>query len=137
MRHSARPGPYEETIMMWTINADPKAIFPNAAFPNAAFSNAMSAPWLDAWGRIASLYQEAAQASMQQMLLSSANIIQEHTLRAFMAAAQACAEALAQNAMNVQQQSMARFADANQKAMGMMGTAFTDAWTAAQSGTVH
>jgi hypothetical protein len=112
--------------MKWTINADPNATFPNP----------MSAPWLDAWARIASLYQDATQASMQQMLLSSAQIIQEHTLRAFMTAAQACAEALAQNAMNVQQEAIARFSDANQKAMGMMGEAFADAWTA-QSRTVH
>lgn len=111
---------------MWMINAN----------PNAAFPNAMSAPWLDAWARIASVYQEAMQASMQQLLLSSASIIQEHTLRAFMAAAQSCADALAQNAVNVQQQAMARFSDANQKAMGMMGEAFADAWTA-QSRTVH
>jgi hypothetical protein len=112
--------------MMWTINAN----------PNAAFPNPMAAPWLDAWTRIASLYQDATQASMQQLLLSSANIIQEHTMRAFMAAAQSCAEALAQNAMDVQQQAIARFTDANQKAMGMMGEAFADAWTA-QSRTVH
>ncbi|MBW8899107.1 MAG: hypothetical protein JF619_13575 [Massilia sp.] len=111
---------------MWTINADPNATFPNP----------MSAPWLDAWARIASLYQDAMQASMQQLMLSSANIIQEHTLRAFMAAAQSCAEALAQNAMSVQQQAVERFTDANQKAMGMMGEAFADAWTA-QSRTVH
>jgi hypothetical protein len=75
------------------------------------------------------------QASMQQLLLSSANIIQEHTLRAFMEAAQACADALAKNALSVQQQSMERFADANQKAVGMMGSAF-DSWTA-QAQTVH
>lgn len=111
---------------MWTTNAD----------QNAAFPNLMSAPWLDAWARIASLYQDATQASMQQLLLSSAQIIQEHTLRAFMAAAQSCAEALAQNAMNVQQEAITRFSDANQQAMGMMGEAFADAWTA-QSRTVH
>ena len=86
--------------------------------------------------RIASLYQDATQASMQQLLLSSTQIIQEHTLRAFMAAAQSCAEALAQNAMNVQQEAITRFSDANQQAMGMMGEAFADAWTA-QSRTVH
>jgi len=112
---------------MWTtINADPNATFPNP----------MAAPWLDAWARVASMYQEATQACMQQLLLSSAQIIQEHMLRAFVAAAQSCAEALAQNAMNVQQQAVERFSDANQKAMGMMGEAFADAWTA-QSRTVH
>jgi hypothetical protein len=126
MQHSARPGSLEEDNMMWTINAD----------PNAAFPHALSAPWLDAWARIAGIYQDAVQASMQQLLLSSANIIQEHTLRAFTTAAQSCAEALTRNAMDVQQQSMARFADANQKAMGMMGSAFVDVWSA-RSGSVH
>jgi hypothetical protein len=112
--------------MMWTNNADPTAAFPN---PRAG-------PWLDAWARIASMYQEATQACMQHLLLSSANIIQEHMMRAFVAAAQSCAEALAQNAMSVQQQAVERFSDANQKAMGMMGEAFADAWMA-QSRTVH
>lgn len=89
-----------------------------------------SSPLFDTWTGIAGLYQNAAQQSVQQLFLSSANIIQEHTLRAFMAAAQSCADALAKNALSVQQQSMARFAEANQQAMGMMGTAFIDAWTA-------
>lgn len=87
-------------------------------------------PLFDTWTGIAGLYRNAAQQSAQQLFLSSANIIQEHTLRAFMAAAQSCADALAKNALSVQQQSMARFADANQQAMGMMGAAVIDAWTA-------
>jgi hypothetical protein len=87
-------------------------------------------PMFDTWAGIAGLYQNAAQQSAQQLFLSSASIIQEHTLRAFMAAAQSCADALAKNALNVQQQSMARFAEANQQAMGMVGTAFIDAWSA-------
>jgi hypothetical protein len=63
-------------------------------------------------------------------MLSSARIIQEHTLRAFVSASQACADALAKNAMSVQQQSMGRLLDANGKAMGVMGQAFTQAWLA-------
>ena len=59
---------------------------------------------------------------------SSASIIQEHTLRAFVAASQSCANALAKNAMAVQQESMGRFVDASQKAVGVMGKAFTQAW---------
>ena len=107
--------------MMWTLNVDPKT----------AFSGMHTAPLLQTWSQVADLYRDATQASMQQLWLSSANIIQEHTMRAFMAAAQSCAEALAQNAVHVQQQSMARFIDINQKAAGMMGNAFVDAWTAA------
>jgi hypothetical protein len=89
----------------------------------------MPSPLFDTWAGIAGLYQDAARNSAQQLWFSSANIIQEHTLRAFMAAAQSCADALAKNALNVQQQSLARFADANQKAMGLMGSALVDAWT--------
>lgn len=104
--------------MMWNINAD----------PNAAFAGVHTAPLFETWNQVAGLYREAMQASAQQLWLSSANIVQEHTMRAFMAAAQSCAEALAKNAVEVQQQSMARFMDVNQKVAGMLGSAFTEAW---------
>lgn len=104
--------------MMWNINAD----------PSAAFAGANTAPLFDTWNRVAGLYRDATQASAQQLWMSSAAIIQEHTMRAFMAAAQSCAEALAKNALEVQQQSMARFMDVNQKAASLMGSAVTEAW---------
>jgi len=104
--------------MMWNINVD----------PNAAFAGANTAPLFETWNQIAGLYRDATQASAQQLWLSSANILQEHTMRAFVAAAQSCAEALAKNAVEVQQQSMARFMDVNQKVAGMLGGAFTEAW---------
>ena len=87
------------------------------------------AQWGDTWSGVASLYRDAMQASVQQLVLSSASIIQEQTMRAFMAASNACAEALARNAMAVQQQSMVRFADAHQQALGLMGRAWTAGWT--------
>jgi hypothetical protein len=96
--------------------------------PGTAFTGAVPAPMFDAWSGIANLYRDAMESSAQQLLLSSARIIQEHTLRAFMDASRACADALAKNAMEVQQQSMGRFADANQKAMTMMGSAVMTAW---------
>jgi hypothetical protein len=99
--------------------------------PNMAFPNMMANPVFDGWLRIADVYRDAMQTSAQQLVLSSAGIIQQHTLQAFMAASQACAEALAKNAMNVQQQSVGRLMEANQKAMGMMGGAFTEAWMGA------
>lgn len=102
---------------MSTMNASP-----NLAFP------AMSAPFLDLWSRIAGVYGEAMRANTQQLVLSSAAVIQEQMLRAFITASQSCADALAKNAMSVQQQSMERFADANGKAVGIMGQAFTQAW---------
>ena len=98
-----------------------------SAFPNAAFPT-MPAPFLGLWSNVAGLYRDTMRTNVQQLMLSSAGIIQEHTLRAFITASQACADALAKNAMAVQQQSMERFADANGKAVGMLGRAFTQAW---------
>ena len=98
-----------------------------SAIPNAAFP-AMSAPFPGLWSNIAGVYGEAMRANTQHLLQSSAAIIQEQVLRAFIAASQSCAEALAKNAMAVQQRSMERFAEANGKALGMMGQAFTQAW---------
>ncbi|MFC5461023.1 hypothetical protein [Massilia niabensis] len=98
------------------------------AHPNAAFPTVTPVPFLDTWSKVSGLYRDAAQASTQQWVLSSSRIIQEHTLRAFVSASQACADALAKNAISVQQQSMGRLLDANQKAMGMVGEAFTKAW---------
>jgi hypothetical protein len=83
----------------------------------------------DIWPGIARLYQDAAEASGRHFVLSSASIIQEHTMRAFMEASRSCAEALAKNAMSVQQQSIGRFMTANQKVVDMMGQAWVQAWT--------
>jgi hypothetical protein len=85
--------------------------------------------WIDTWSGVATLYRDAMQASAQQLVLSSARIIQEQTVRAFVAASNACAEALAKNAMDVQQQSLLRFADAHQQAIGLMGQAWASGWT--------
>jgi hypothetical protein len=105
---------------MWTTNAH----------PNAAFPTLTPAPFFDAWSNVAGLYRDAAQSSTRQFFLSSARIIQEHTLQAFVAAAQGCTDALAKNAMSVQQQSLERFLDANQKAMGAIAKVFfAQAWT--------
>jgi hypothetical protein len=98
-----------------------------SALPNAAFPT-MPTPFSGLWSDVAGLYRDTMRTNMQQLMLSSAGIIQEHTLRAFITASQACADALAKNAMSVQQQSMERFADANGKAVGMLGHAFTQAW---------
>jgi hypothetical protein len=108
---------HQENITMLTMSANPSPTFP-----------AMSAPFFGIWSNVAGLYKDVMRENTQQLLLSSAGIIQEHTLRAFITASQSCAEALAKNAMSVQQQSMERFADANGKAVGMMGRAFTQAW---------
>jgi len=99
-----------------------------SAHPTMAFPTVTTTPMFDTWANVAGLYRNAMHANTQQLLLSSAGIIQEHTLRAFITASQSCADALAKNAMAVQQQSMERFADANGKAVSMIGRVFTQAW---------
>jgi hypothetical protein len=117
MQRPVNPVIHQENSIMSTTSATP-----NPAFP------AMQAPFFGLWSDVAGLYRDAMRANAQQLLLSSAGIIQQHTLRAFITASQSCADALAKNAMAVQQQSMERFADANGKAAGMLGGAFTQAW---------
>ncbi|WP_296942359.1 hypothetical protein [uncultured Massilia sp.] len=96
--------------------------------PATAFAAALPGPLMEPWTGIAGLYRDAMEKHTQQLLLSSANIIQEHTVRAFVAASNACADALAKNAVAVQQQSLERYAEANRKAMEMMGSAWMKAW---------
>jgi hypothetical protein len=98
-----------------------------STIPNPTLLNFRD-PAFGIWADVASLYRDAMQASTQQLLLSSTRIIQEQTLRALISASQSCTDALAKNALSVQQQSMERFADANGKAVGMMGKAWARAW---------
>jgi hypothetical protein len=96
--------------------------------PIQTYTTGMPNNVFEMWPRVTGLYRDAMEASAQQLLLSSSRIIQEQTLRAFVAASQACAEALAKNAVVVHQQSLARLADANQKAAVMIGRAVVDVW---------
>ncbi|OWW19941.1 hypothetical protein AYR66_10940 [Noviherbaspirillum denitrificans] len=57
---------------------------------------------------------------MEYLTVSSARIIQEQTIKAWVEAAQACSQALAENAMSSQQKALERIADANQKAFGIL-----------------
>lgn len=82
------------------------------------------------WARIGILYKDALDASAYDLLMSSTRIVQEHTLRAMVSASQSCAEALAQNAAKVQQQSVDRLFTANKRAAEIMGQAWIDAMTA-------
>jgi hypothetical protein len=90
--------------------------------------NTMSSQLFDTWFRVGGLYRDAVQASAQQLMLNSAAIVQDQASRAFMAASQASAEALARNAMGVQRQFLERLVEANWKAAGMMGNTFATAW---------
>lgn len=98
-----------------------------SASPNVAFPTA-SLPFMKLWSNVAGIYGETMRANTQQLLLSSVSVIQEQLLRAFISTSQSCADALAKNAMAVQQQSMERFAEANGKVVGLMGQAFTQTW---------
>jgi len=96
--------------------------------PASVFTPAVPKAFFDTWSGVAGVYRNAAEASAQQWVTSSANIIQQHTLQAFVNASQACADALAKNTVAMQQKSMERFVDANQKAAGLVGKSLTDAW---------
>lgn len=87
-------------------------------------------PYQDAFVRIANVYADSTRASMEQLWISSSKIIMEETTKAFIAASQSCADALARNAVSVQQQSFGRLINANQKAAGIMGQSFADAMAA-------
>lgn len=96
--------------------------------PVTAYAAAMQGQMMDTWSGVAGLYRDAVEKHAQQLLLSSTHIVQEHTLRAFASAMHACAEALAKNAVAVQQQSLQRYAEANRRAMELMGSAWMGAW---------
>jgi hypothetical protein len=81
------------------------------------------------WSRIGIVYKDALDASAYDLVVSSARIVQEHTLRAMVAASQSCAQALAQNAAKVQQQSLDRMISANQKAAEIVGQTWLEALT--------
>lgn len=97
-------------------------------FSNTALPPVPTGPFFDTWANVAGLYRDAMQTNAQQLLQSSASIIQEHTLRALISASKACSEALAKNALSVQEQSLGRLFEANQKAAGVMNRAFMQAW---------
>lgn len=82
-------------------------------------------------GKIANVYAESMRTNTEQLWTSSIRIIQEHTMRAFIQAAQSCMEALTKNAFAVQQQSVTRMAGANQQALEIMRQSFSDAVAAA------
>lgn len=96
--------------------------------PAAPFALALPTPMMATWAGIAAVYRDAAEKHTRQLVLGSAQIIQEHAVRAFFATANACADALAKNAVAVQQQSLARYAEANRKALELMGNAWLKAW---------
>jgi hypothetical protein len=100
-----------------------------ATYPNFAPALELGAnnPYQEMLSKIVSVYTDSMRANTEQLWLSSARIIQEHTIRAFMEASQSCMQALSQNAAAIQQQSFGRFAAANQKAAEIIGLTITNA----------
>lgn len=86
-------------------------------------------PYQDALSQIARVYTDSARANMEHLWISSTQIVQEETIKAFMAASQSCMEALARNAESVMQQSFGRLVGANQKAFEIMSQTYTDTMT--------
>ena len=99
------------------------------AYPQftAATAQLNALPYQDAFLKIANVYADSTRASLEQLWISSAKIVMEETMKAFIAASQSCAEALTRNAVSVQQQSFGRLISANQKAVEIMGQSFADA----------
>jgi hypothetical protein len=79
------------------------------------------------WDKIAQVYAGALQPAYQELWLSSARIIQEHALRAWIDASQACFNALVENAARIQQRALADLAAANQKAAAVYAREVVDA----------
>jgi hypothetical protein len=102
-------------------------IYPNFA---CAIELGTNNPYQEMFSKIGTVYADSMRANAEQLWFSSARIIQEHTLRAFVAASQSCIEALAKNTAAVQQQSFGRIVGANQKAAEIMGQGFTNAMLA-------
>lgn len=86
-------------------------------------------PLLDMFSKIGSVYTESFQADASQLFMSSARIIQEHSMQALMKASQDCLAALTQNAASIQQQSVAHLGSANQKAVEIMAGTIANAMT--------
>jgi hypothetical protein len=87
-------------------------------------------PFFDMMSKVGNAYSDTMQTNANELWMSSARIVQEHTTRAMVNATQECIAALAKNAADIQQRSFARLGAANQRAMEIMATAFTDAMTA-------
>jgi hypothetical protein len=70
--------------------------------------------------KILNIYSDAIRQNMENLILSSAKIIQQQTIQAWTNAAQSCSKALAENAMSNQQQAIKRITDANREAFEML-----------------
>jgi hypothetical protein len=93
----------------------------------AALTWSADHPGVQMWTKVASVYRNLVQESATQLWLSSAQIIPEHTLKAFADASQSCFDALTKNAAAVQQQALVKMIGANQQAATIVGNEVSDA----------
>ncbi|GGY16627.1 hypothetical protein GJV26_22235 [Massilia dura] len=100
--------------------------FPATMFPASA-PVGKGADFLNIMAQLGNAYSNSFQSSTQEIWLSSFRIVQEHTARALVNASQECAAALARNAAEVGQRSFSDIVGANQQALTMFGSAFTNA----------
>ena len=81
--------------------------------------------FLNIFAQLGNAYSHSFQSSAQEIWMSSARIVQEHTARAITNASQDCMAALAKNAADIGQRSFADIVGAHQQALASMGAAFT------------
>jgi hypothetical protein len=86
-----------------------------------------SNPLFDMMAKVGSVYSDSMQSNANELWMSSARIVQEHATRAMVNATQECIAALTENAADLHHRSLARLGSANQEAMTLMTTAFTNA----------
>ena len=84
-------------------------------------------PLFDMMTKVGSVYSDSLQSNANELWMSSARIVQEHATRAMVNAPQDCIAALTQNVADLQQRALVRIGSANQQAMTLMTTAFTNA----------
>ena len=80
----------------------------------------LPAPGNEVWQRLGDIYSQPWQQASQELWTSSARIVQEHAVRAWMEASQSCIKALSDNTAAIQQRAFASAVDANQKALNVM-----------------
>lgn len=85
------------------------------------------ADFLNIFAQLGNAYSHSLQSTTREIWASSIRIVQEHAARAIANASQDCMAALARNAVDIQQRSLADLVGANQQALTLMGSAFTNA----------
>lgn len=102
----------------------------NVPFPSTVphtFQWQFEYPGNTSWDKIGQVYASALQPAYQELWISSARIIQEHAMRAWIDASQACFTALIENAVRIQQRAASDLAAANTQAATVFAKEVVDA----------